>query len=52
MQINYTDWLKIEKLLKLNPTKTKKINLSRYAGTIKLTEDPINFQRRLRDEWQ
>ena len=26
-------------------------NLSQYAGVISLKEDPLNFQRTIRDEW-
>jgi hypothetical protein len=31
------------------PKKTK--NLNRFAGTVSLTEEPLEFQKRIRGEW-
>lgn len=49
--IDYSDWQKIEKILE-QPQRKSKIKLSQYAGVIQLTEDPLEYQRRIRDEWQ
>lgn len=29
----------------------KKLDAKRFAGTVKWPEDPIAYQKRLRDEW-
>jgi hypothetical protein len=54
VQIPYNDWLEIERLLQheLEKKPQKKQQLSRYAGTIHLTEDPVKYQRRIRKEWK
>ncbi len=49
VQIDWADWLEIEKSLR--QSKTGAASLSRYAGSIRLTEDPLAFQDRLRSEW-
>lgn len=52
VQIDYTDWLKIEALL-ANTTGVEPpiSDLSAHRGCIKLTEDPMEFQLRIRGEW-
>lgn len=30
----------------------KKLNAHKYLGTVKLDEDPIQIQKRLRNEWE
>jgi hypothetical protein len=30
----------------------KKIDIERYCGTIKLTEDPLLLQKKWRDDWK
>ena len=52
VQINYADWLKIERLLNLQSSTPKMVDLSSYSGTIKLTEDPLHYQKRIRGEWE
>ena len=52
VQINYADWLKIERLLNLQNSTPKTVDLSSYSGTIKLTEDPLRYQKRIRGEWE
>ncbi len=49
--ISYDDWLEIEKLLNLQKPEPRRVDLSRFAGSITLTEDPLEFQRRIRAEW-
>jgi len=41
----------IEKLLASMKT-TKWLDSSKYSGKIKLSEDPVSIQKRLRDEWE
>lgn len=50
VQIDYSDWLAIKKVLQNKKAAPKK-NLSRYAGSIQLSEDPLKYQKRIRDEW-
>lgn len=47
--IDYQDWQQIEQLLE-NYQGQEDIN--QYAGTIKLTEDPLDYQQQIRDEWR
>ncbi len=50
--IDYEDWQKIEQLLEtLIIQKTEKSNLAKYAGVIKLTQDPLEYQKQIREEW-
>jgi hypothetical protein len=51
VQISYEDWLVIEEQLHLGDITTEKRDISRLAGSISLSEDPLEFQRRLRSEW-
>lgn len=51
VQIDYADWLEIEKLLGLNQGKSKPTDLSHWRGTIDLKEDAMELQRRWREEW-
>lgn len=51
--IDYQDWQRIEKLLEeYQLLSEKKHDLSQYAGVIKLTQDPLEYQQKIRDEWQ
>jgi hypothetical protein len=52
--IDYQDWQEIEKLLAVSQlSEAKKIvDLSKYAGIMKLSIDPLEYQRQIRDEWQ
>ncbi len=51
VQIDYEDWLQIERLLHLQENETGPDDLSRYGGTIRLSEDPLTYQARVRGEW-
>ncbi|MBF0461205.1 MAG: hypothetical protein HQL87_07400 [Magnetococcales bacterium] len=44
--------LKIESALNLRDNGKKRVNLSCFSGRITLDEDPLAYQRRIRDEWQ
>ena len=51
VQIEYSDWLEIQKILKqIKFDKSK--NLAKFAGSINLTEDPLDYQKRIREEWE
>lgn len=50
VQINYDDWLRIEQQLKIQ-TPSKEVDLSHYAGSVNLTESPLAYQTRSRNEW-
>jgi len=56
--IDYHDWQKIEKILERlegdndiqEDTDTSEILMS-YAGSLTLSVDPLEYQRKTRDEW-
>lgn len=50
--IAYEEWQEIEQLLSIDGKGMSKDRLKTYAGKINLTEDPLNFQRRIRNEWR
>ena len=50
VQIDYTDWLKIEQALQL-PEKEEATDLSRHVEVICLTEEPLAYQTSVRGEW-
>ena len=50
VQIDYADWLKIERSLNL-PQEEEVTDLSCYNGVISLTEEPLAYQARVRNEW-
>jgi hypothetical protein len=50
VQIDYADWLRIERSLNL-PQEDEVTDLSRYIGVISLTEEPLAYQARVRSEW-
>lgn len=51
VQIDYNDWLKIERSLNLQDEEAEITDLSRYYGVISLTEEPLAYQARIRNEW-
>lgn len=55
VQVDYATWLEIERVLNGNEVTAEKdvtpTDISDLIGTIHLTEDPLAFQRRIRDEW-
>ena len=48
VQIDYRDWREIERLLNLQSSQPRVVDLSRFAGTIRLTEEPLEYQTRMR----
>jgi hypothetical protein len=51
VQIDYTDWLEIERSLNLQEDDTRDTDLSNYEGIITLSEEPLGYQSRIRQEW-
>lgn len=50
--IDYEDWQTIEKLLENCQWPVKEeLDLTQYAGVIKLGKDPLEYQKEIRDEW-
>jgi hypothetical protein len=49
--ISYEEWLRIEQQLRGAVTVEGGEPLRRHEGVIHLSEDPVVYQRRLRDEW-
>ena len=50
--INYKLWTAIENILKVHKKVMTKNKLQKYVNTIKLKENPVKFQQRMRYEWQ
>ncbi len=42
---------KVDEQIKTAKSTQKKPDMKKYAGTIKLKEDPMVIQKRMRDEW-
>ncbi len=51
VQIDYADWLEIERSLNLQGDDSRDADLSRYQGIITLSEEPLAYQSRIRQEW-
>jgi hypothetical protein len=51
VQIDYADWLRIERALSVEANCVAAIDLAPYSGAVKLTEEPLHYQRRARSEW-
>jgi len=51
VQIDYSDWLEIERRLNLHAEEARSTDLSSYEGVIQLTEEPLGYQSRIRKEW-
>ena len=45
------EWLRIEQQLGVAAGANGTEQLRRHEGVIRLSEDPVVYQRRLRDEW-
>ena len=46
-----TEKKKLDMLFSTMPA-PKKLDAYQFAGKVKLTEDPVKIQRRLRDDWK
>lgn len=42
----------ITRIKRTKSSKPKGVNTLKYCGKIKLKEDPLNIQNKLRNEWQ
>jgi hypothetical protein len=51
VMIDYEDWKKIEKLLQEQEPATSTPGIARFAGVLRLTEEPLAYQHRIRQEW-
>ena len=49
--IPYEEWLRIEQQLSGAASAHGVEQLRHHEGVIRLSEDPVAYQRRLRDEW-
>jgi hypothetical protein len=49
--IDYQDWQAIEKILATHQEDMTS-GLTAYAGVIQLTVDPLEYQQKIRDEWE
>jgi hypothetical protein len=48
--IDYQDWERIEQILNAYQSQQENFDLNKYAGVIKLTQDPLEYQQQSRDE--
>ncbi|MFH0982147.1 MAG: hypothetical protein V2A79_11470 [Planctomycetota bacterium] len=51
VQIEYADWLRIERLLDLRGDGKALTDLSRHVGRLDWPIDGLEYQRRVRSEW-
>lgn len=63
VQIPYADWLEIVARLRIKDARNSThgapplrrgataATLTKHAGVLRLSEDPLEYQRRIRDEW-
>lgn len=49
--IDYADWVKIERLLGDKTAETSNGFLEKHSGILDLSEDPLEYQHRVRREW-
>lgn len=47
--IPFREWVKLQETLPAPPEPL--VDLNEFAGCLSLGEEPVAFQRRLRDEW-
>jgi len=52
VMIDYEDWEKIEQLILKQENQSPPSSLEQYAGILKLVEDPVAYQQRVREEWE
>ena len=51
VEIDYEDWLKIERALGESSPEPRLTDLAGYHGVVSLTEEPLAYQTRVRNEW-
>ena len=52
VQIDYEDWLEIERRLGAAENGGAPASIDRFSGVLRLSEDPLEYQRRTRGEWR
>lgn len=52
VQIDYEDWLEIERRLAADRNGPGAPDLGQFAGAVRLSEDPLHYQQRIRGEWR
>jgi hypothetical protein len=52
VQVSYADWLEIERILRQRQNGAAAPNVAKLAGSITLSEDPLQYQDRVRGEWR
>jgi len=50
--IDYREWQEIERMLEAGRKGMSKERLRTYAGIMSVGEEPMEYQRRMRDEWK
>ncbi len=50
--ISYDEWKKIEQALQAPEHGVVRERLKEYAGTLRIEEEPLEYQRRGRSEWK
>jgi len=50
--ITYDEWLKIEQALQSVEKGVSREQLKEYAGAMHIEEEPLEYQRRVRSEWE
>ena len=51
VQIEYSDWLRIEKVLGSQTIASPATDLSRHSGRLNWPVDGLEYQRKARSEW-
>ncbi|MCX8038615.1 MAG: hypothetical protein N3D11_16485 [Candidatus Sumerlaeia bacterium] len=51
VQIDYADWVEIESALNPLAAQAKVTDPMQFAGAVRLTENPLEYQIRIRGEW-
>ena len=51
VQIDYADWLEIERRLETSGGNGDQGDLRRFSGTVRWGEDAVAYQRRVREDW-
>ncbi|NCJ06951.1 hypothetical protein GS597_10605 [Synechococcales cyanobacterium C] len=44
-------WLKAQLTMEENVLEQRTVDLNIFSGVLQLQDDPLNFQRQIRDEW-
>ena len=52
VQIDYDDWVKIERALEQSPKGNGPTDLSRHVGRLRWPIDGLEYQRQVRGEWE